>query len=135
MERIVYLYWLGVIARRVRRARQGLWPLLSAVVVLAVLLGGPATAFAMPPEPIEEPGEPIDDYLGGFNWTVLPRFGDDADGNGVIEFDLNGDCVADCQSGCLSSGLAGSNARSQRVWSAGRYPGRELRVRPDSSGE
>jgi hypothetical protein len=60
--------------------------LLAALFIVLAAAGGPETAYAMPPTPIDsEPKEPpeLPDH---FTWNMLPRFGQDADGDGIIDY-------------------------------------------------
>src|SRR5687767_1760236 len=63
-----------------------LWQLASLAVVLSSLIGGVGTAYAIPPDPIDdEPDEPaeVPEY---FTWSMRARFGNDADGDGVLDY-------------------------------------------------
>src|SRR5688572_10425188 len=63
-----------------------LWQLASLAVVLSSLIGGVRTVHAIPPEPIDdEPDEPaeVPEY---FTWSMRARFGNDADGDGVMDY-------------------------------------------------
>ena len=63
-----------------------LWRLASVAVVLVTLIGSVRTVHAIPPEPIhDEPDEPaeVPEY---FTWSMRARFGNDADGDGVMDY-------------------------------------------------
>src|SRR5688500_14379278 len=63
-----------------------LWRLASLAVVLATLIGSVETVYAIPPDPIDdEPDEPAE-VPDGFTWSMLPRFGNDLDGDNLTDY-------------------------------------------------
>jgi len=93
MDRKALTHSLGAVAGHLGRARSALWVLTSLIALVAVLLAGPGKAFANPPPPIDaEPGEP-GEVPDKFTWSMLSRFGQDSNGDGVIDYHYDQDYV------------------------------------------